>query len=90
MKDKNLAAFQYKRTLEERRGHYYRYMTDDILLKLEKNSFKCHLFDNGRDETMSEESAKEARQKYKLNGKKAMILCVANKLRIKTFEVWHN
>lgn len=75
--------------LEERRGHYFRYMTDKIFISLNERGFKRHIFRGNDDEIMSEEVAKEVKDKYKSEGRKAMILCNANKLRIKMFQVWY-
>lgn len=95
MKDKknDLKAYQYKRMLEERKGHNYQYYTDDIGKELEEKGYEFYLFTNRmnrKDEaTQFEHVAKEVVEQLRNSGHFARIICGydQNVQRIKMYSV---
>ena len=83
---KDLRAYQYKRLLEERRGHNYQYINDEQYLKNEKLGYKYHRFEQSSDRifesisTMNEKLAKEVVRKYRSDGYFSRIVCHPNEI----------
>lgn len=82
---------QYKRRLEEQRGHNYQWFNQEKWNQLELSGWKMHKFDNkvDRDATSYEEGAKEVVEQYRKTGHWARILCgySKNQQRVKMFTV---
>ena len=89
----SLKAFQYRRMLEERRGHNFAYLTNELYDYLTKKGFQRHKFNEIRGHrsisTGSENVAKEIVKQYREDGCFSRIICVTNKIRIKEFTVWY-
>jgi hypothetical protein len=90
MIDYGSPAWKYKRMLEERRGHNYQYVNDDVYIKLEKQGYEYHTFkkENRADskETLSELYAQEIVNQYRYEGCYSRIVCFPNDIRgLKTF-----
>lgn len=83
----DLKLFQYKRMLEERRGHNYQYPNNKQQIKLDELGYKHHLF-NGRDDTTSELLAIEVVKDYRSKNYYSRIVCYPNEIiGLKTFSV---
>lgn len=89
MSDYGSPAWKYKRMLEERRGHNYQYVNDDVYMKLEKQGYKYHSFEKENtysQETWSELHALEIVKEYRDTGHYSRIVCFPNDIRgLKTF-----
>ena len=74
-----LKSFQYKRMLEERRGHNYEYWNDEKHLKLiEKEGWQLQWFIDGNSKfqhTLFESEAKRKVEKLRNGGYYARIVC---------------
>jgi len=75
----DLKAFQYRRNLEERRGHNYQYPNSEQQLKNDELGYEHHLFKGSKD-TSSEDLAKEAVERYRNNGYFSRIVCYPNEI----------
>jgi hypothetical protein len=80
-------ARNYRLRKEANRGHNYAYLTNDLYDHLELMGYEIYPYKNSRD-IGSELAAIEIRNKLKEEGNYARIVCVANKLRIKTYQVY--
>lgn len=74
--DLDLKAYQYKRMLEERRGHNYQYPTPEQWQKLQELGYEIHYFGN-RNDTSCEYQAKEAVEDYRAEDYYSRIICFA-------------
>lgn len=84
----NLKHWKYQRMLEERRGHNYQYPNNEQQLKNEVLGYKHHIFEDGRQETMSETKAKKVVEQYRSTGYFSRIVCYSNAIaRAKYFSV---
>lgn len=87
--------YQYKLSLEARRGHNYAYHSEELEKTLLNKGYQWHIFDNKMDLsldnrcTYSELKAKEVVDDYRSTGHYARIICGMEKnvQRIKTFSV---
>jgi len=80
----DLKEYQYKRMLEERRGHSYQYPTNEQQIKNDSLGYMHHEFVNRSGtkstETRNEEIAKEVVLKYRSEGFFSRIVCYPNSI----------
>lgn len=61
--------WKYARMIEERRGHNYQHLNDELHHKIERQGYQFYIFKGGSDVTMSESEAKgvvnELKKSYK-------------------------
>jgi len=81
----NLRAYQYKRMLEEKRGHNYQYPNNEQQRKNDELGYEHHVFKKtksgyGTLETINEEQAKEVVKSYRKNGYYSRIVCYPNEI----------
>lgn len=93
MTPKQLSQFDsnaYKRRLEANRGHNHSYMTDELYEHLNKVGYCEYVFDGDKSkrETISELQAIEVRDRLRLDGYFARIISSANKIRMRSYQVW--
>lgn len=81
--------WKYARMIEERRGHNYQHLNDEITKKLEARGYLFYKFNNGDDVTMSELEAKEVAEDLRAMGYYARVVTgrELNQQRIKMFSV---
>jgi hypothetical protein len=80
----DLRAYQYQRSLEERRGNNFQYLNNETHADLERRGY---LFDNP---TMSVIHAKEKVADYRASGNHSRIVCWAQgKIRMREYIVIH-
>jgi len=79
---------QYKARLEASKGHSHSYMSYKLYEQLEKQGYVSYNFSTSY-ETSSEYEAIEIRDKLRKEGNFARIVSTANKLRIRTFQVYY-
>jgi len=79
---------QYKARLDASKGHSHSYMSDKLYEQLEKKGYVSYKFSTTH-ETTSEYEAIAIRDKLRKDGNFARIVSTANKLRIRTFEVYY-
>jgi len=82
-------SWKYARMLEERRGHSFQHLNDEITEKLEKQGYRFYKFNNGEEVTMSEYEAVQVAKDLKAMGYFARVVTgrEMNQQRIKMFSV---
>jgi hypothetical protein len=80
----DLKEYQYKRMLEERRGHSYQYPTNEQQIKNDSLGYVHHEFVDRKGfksmETRNEETAKEIVINYRCKGFFSRIVCYPNNI----------
>ena len=92
MNDKQRSEFQsyqYKRMLEERRGHNYKYHSDELEESLKEKGYEWYDFGSGLEQTNFEDEAIEAVENLRETGHYARIICERMKVvqRVKYYSV---
>lgn len=78
---------QYQARLNANRGHNYQYLTDELQAELEAKGYKRH-YPLGNT-TLTENIANSLTKGFRDTGHYARIVCVPNRLRIKTYIVYY-
>jgi hypothetical protein len=81
-------AMQYKRMLEERRGHNFTYLTQAVHEELERKGYEQLMGPLVPAEIHSESTALGWVYELRRNGHYARVFCIANRLRIKQYTVF--
>jgi hypothetical protein len=76
----DLKAYQYRRKLEESRGHNYQYPNSEQQIKNDKLGYEHHLFKDNTMDTWSEDEAKKAVKKYREKNYYSRIVCYPNEI----------
>lgn len=81
--------WKYARMIEERRGHNYQHLNDELTHKLESKGYRFYKFDKGSDVTMSEYEAVEVAKDLRAMGYYARVVTgrEMNQQRIKMYSV---
>lgn len=79
---------QYKARLQANKGHNYQYFTNELYYELQSKGYKSAIFD-GEDNTRDENIAIRVRNDYRDAGNYARIVCITNKIRIRTYIVYY-
>jgi len=73
-------SYQYRRMLEERRGHNYQYPNNEQQIKNDELGYVHHKFDDGKFDTRFEDEAKETVERYRSNGYYSRIVIYQNRI----------
>lgn len=82
-------AWKYARMIEERRGHNYQHLNDELTHKLESRGYSFYKFNNGDDVTMSESEAVDVAKDLRAMGYYSRVVTgrEMNQQRIKMYSV---
>ena len=79
---------QYQAQRVAKRGHNYKYLTDDLGKELSEKGYTQHAFTDGRHTTMMEHIARGVVDDLRGAGYYARIICISNRLRVREYAIF--